>query len=123
MSFKRKTKLSKFFSTKIGIAVILAVSFFIVSPVVKVYLKSRQATQMSEGVEQEIIEMQARKEFLEAEVARLKTPEGKEEEARKKFNIAKPDEEMIVITDKGAGDGSEDDNESGGLWQKIKNLF
>ncbi len=122
MSFKRKNRTGRFFSSKYGIAVILAVSLFIVSPVVKIYIKSREATKMNEGVTQEISAMQARKEFLQAEVARLKTDMGKEEEAREKFNVGKPDEEMLIITDKGSVSG-ESSSTVQNIWQTIKSWF
>lgn len=122
MAFKKSRKYKSFFSTKFGKLVAVLIFAALVFPVVKVYLKSRQANQMNDGVEQELVEMQAKREFLMAEIARLKTEGGKEEEARKKLNIAKPDEEMIIITDKSKGEENGDGVDQN-LWQKIKNIF
>jgi cell division protein FtsB len=127
MVVKRGRKSKGFFSTKFGKVVILLIFFALVLPVIKVYLKSRQANQMNVGVEQELTALQDKKKFLQGEIARLKTDQGKEEEARKKLNISKPDEEMVIITDKSdassSGSGIQDVGFFPKLWQSIKSIF
>jgi hypothetical protein len=82
---------------------------------------------MNVGVEQELTALQDKKKFLQGEIARLKTDQGKEEEARKKLNISKPDEEMVIITDKSdassSGSGIQDVGFFPKLWQSIKSIF
>lgn len=124
--YRKKKRAQRFFSSKLGRLLVLVLLGVLVFPVFRIYLKSKQANEMSEGVGQELAELQIKKDFLVAEIARLKTEEGKEEEARKKFNISKPDEELVVITDKREASTSDKENGEGfvnGLWQKVKNIF
>ncbi len=55
----------------------------------------------------------SRRDFLNAEVTRLSTEKGIEIEIRKKFRVAKPGEELVVIID---DDGKEE--ASGSLAKK-----
>ncbi len=50
-------------------------------------------------IEEEIKELNLKKDDLETRVTRLQTSVGKEEELRKKFQIKKPGEEMLVIVE------------------------
>jgi len=43
--------------------------------------------------------LEGRKETLSREIARLKTQEGVEEQIRRNFQVAKPGEDLVVVTD------------------------
>ena len=63
--------------------------------------------------------LQARDKMLSAEIERLKTETGVEQEIREKFNLVKEGEEVIVVVDK----DTEADSSSGvteiSFWQRV----
>lgn len=62
---------------------------------------------LNKTVEDEIKDMNLKKNNLEANIERLKTSVGQEEELRKKFQIKKPGEEVLVIVDQAPTAGSQ----------------
>jgi len=87
-----------FFSRFVFILFLCAVVFVCVS-VFDIYQKSKRAVLKSEIVENELYDLQNRKETLEANINRLETNIGIETELRKKFQIKKPGEKFIVFVD------------------------
>lgn len=65
----------------------------------EVYQSERVAREKKLEAEVERDKALSRKNELTAEVNRLMTDRGLEEEIRKKFSVAKPDEHVIVVVD------------------------
>lgn len=61
--------------------------------------RKSDVTETTSRVTVEEKELLARKSFLESEIAKLKTKEGKESELRKKYGVAKSGEQMAVIVE------------------------
>jgi len=100
----------------------------LVFPAVKVYKKSRISADKSEEIKEEMAKLEKRNAELAAEATRLEGESGKEEEIRKRFDVAKPGEKILVIVDK----IGEDVKINGAdvkidffskIWRWIKNLF
>jgi len=85
--------------SKLSIFLLFIVFLFFVFSIIGVYSKSREAIRKNDEVSTEFNELKAKKEYFEAEVRRLNTNAGVEEELRNKFQIAKPGEKVLVIVD------------------------
>ena len=95
---------------------------------VKVYKKSRLSADKSKEIKEELASLEKRNAELAAEAARLESESGREGEIRKRFDVAKPGEKIIVIVDKNSEDVKINGAENKGgffsrIWQWTKNWF
>lgn len=117
------------FRTKFGKFMLFVGFLLLLYPMTKVYqiyIKNKQMQAVNESVEKEVLDLEEKKKFLQAQITRLKTEEGKEEEARKKFNISRPDEELLIITEKKetkVGEQEEGEGFFGDFWREVKSIF
>ena len=126
--FQEKRKRKKIIFSVHAIILLSAAIVFLFGSTVKVYKKSREAVFLNNEIKKELAELEIRKSELEAAVARLQTESGIEEEARKKFNVRKPGEKVLVIVDKETETGKLDSNEKlrgffSRIWQSVKSVF
>lgn len=82
------------------VIVLLAVIF----STVNIYKKSRISAARHEEIKKEMAELEKRNAELEANVAKLESESGQEGEIRKRFDVAKPGEKILVIVDKNSED-------------------
>ena len=126
--FQEKRKFKKIvYSARLQ--VILGIVFFaLVFSAVKLYKKSRIGVQKFQEIKEEMAGLEKRNAELAVEAARLESESGQEGEIRKRFDVAKPGEKIIVIVDK----IGEDVKINGAdvkigffskIWRWIKNLF
>lgn len=87
----------------------------------KVYNKNKDAEKALVRMEQEIQELNDRKQELKNAQERLKTQEGIEYEIRKKFSVARAGEQVAIIVDDTST--STDSAQTPSSWQKIKDFF
>lgn len=115
----------KFFFSRPAFAVFSVAAIFLAFSVFKVYKKSSQAVLKNAAVEKDIADTNKRKGELEANLQKLKTEQGVEEELRKKFQIKKQDEEFFVIIEKEPPAGNENNNNQQGkvILEKVLNFF
>ena len=95
---------------------------------VKVYKKSWISVQKSQEIKEEMAKLKKRNAELAAEAVRLEGESGKEEEIRKRFDVAKPGEKILVIVDKIGEDVKINGAENKGgffsrIWRWMKNWF
>ena len=102
--FQEKRKFKKIIYSgwlQIILGIILLALIF---PTVKVYKKSRISADKSKEIKEEITKLEKRNVELGAEAARLESESGREGEIRKRFDVAKPGEKILVIIDKNSED-------------------
>ncbi len=63
--------------------------------------------------------LQVRDKMLSAEIERLKTETGVEQEIREKYNLVKEGEEVIMVVDKELDDNLGSKSTPIGFWQKV----
>ena len=95
---------------------------------VKVYKKSRLSVKKFQEIKEEMAGLEKRNAELAAEAARLESESGREGEIRKRFDVAKPGEKIIVIVDKIGEDVKINGAEIKGgffsrFWRWVKNWF
>ena len=126
--FQEKRKFKKIIYSgwlQIFLGVVLSALVF---STVKVYKKSQISAKRSGEIKEEMAKLEKRNAELAAEAARLESESGREGEIRKRFDVAKPGEKILVIIDK----NSEDVKINGedvkavffhNIWRWIKNWF
>jgi len=95
---------------------------------VKVYKKSRLSVKKFQEIKEEMAGLEKRNAELAAEAARLESESGREGEIRKRFDVAKLGEKIIVIVDKIGEDVNINGAENKGgffsrFWRWMKNWF
>lgn len=113
---KRKKSKSLFFSICLGSFFLLLISAFVVSNW-KIQKKRSQLTAQIENLEKEIQTLQERNEQLRAGISQGLTEESLEKEARERFNLQKPGEEVVKVLPP-LEEEKEKEGEKG-FWQKI----
>jgi len=118
--FQEKRKFKKLIYSgwlQIFLGIVLLALIF---PAVKVYKKSRISADKAEEIKEEMAKLEKRNAELAAEAARLESESGREGEIRKRFDVAKPGEKILVIVDKKSEDVKINGaNNKGGFFSRI----
>ena len=126
--FQEKRKFKKIVYS-VWLQAILGIIFLaLVFSAVKVYKKSRISVQKFQEIKEERAGLEKRNAELAAEAARLESESGREREIRKRFDVAKPGEKIIVIVDKIGEDVKINGAENKGgffsrFWQWVESWF
>ncbi len=101
LEFYEKRKLRRIVYSKPAVALAGTIFVLLVFPTWNAYSKMRISAEKKEEVAREVAALKERMERLESEIQRLATPEGIEEELRKKFDVGKEGEEIYVLIEGG----------------------
>ncbi|MEX0917859.1 MAG: septum formation initiator family protein [Candidatus Paceibacterota bacterium] len=96
---REKGTFSTILYSRITIAVILAVSLFLMFSVYERYVIEREMAERREEVEAERAALIIRKAELEKKVEYLSNEAGVEAEIRKHFDVAREGEQVVIIVD------------------------
>ena len=126
--FQEKRKFKKIVYSAWSQAILGIIFLALVFSAVKVYKKSRLSADKSEEIKKEMAGLEKRNGELAAEAARLESESGQEREIRKRFDVAKLGEKIIVIVDKIGEDVNINGAENKGgffsrIWRWMKNWF
>ncbi|MEK9161289.1 MAG: septum formation initiator family protein [Patescibacteria group bacterium] len=126
--FQEKRKFKKIiYSTSFQVVFGILVLFLIFSTI-KAYKKSERSADKTKETRKEILVLEKRNAELLADVASLESDSGKESEIRKRFDVAKPGEKILIIVDKNSDNVkiNNADIKAGFFfraWQWFKRLF
>jgi hypothetical protein len=81
----------------VGIGVLLLVAFGFASSIFGLAGKAHIAVSQAREAEWQYRELKARRAALEADIAALATPRGRDAAIRTSFGVARPGEEVIVV--------------------------
>jgi cell division protein FtsB len=116
---KRKLKRMLYCKTTFFFLFIVIVLFF--SAVWGVY-KKQDLTKNNLNITASSLEgLRTREKMLSAEIERLKTESGREEEIREKYGLVKPGEEVIIVIEQASDTKNIMVSDSDSFWQKVKN--
>lgn len=123
LEFYKKRQFSRFFHSPFFLVPFALLLLWFMGGVWGVHTKEHEtrAKRIESAAELEALEQRAT--ALEAEIDKLSTPRGQEEEIRQKFEVAREGEEVIVILDPEEEEVVEEEVEEPSLWQKILNWF
>jgi cell division protein FtsB len=120
--FRKRQRIKRVVFSRITIAILAVIVLVLARGVWGIYQKERDTAVKLAQVAREESELEARKMFLESEVARLRTSQGVEEEIRENFGLGTEGEGVIIVV---PGDASAAANAVGqrGFWNWIRNFF
>ncbi len=122
--FKKRKKTRKLIYSKTSIFMVFSVLVVLSISTFNIYKKYKESLSNKKSSEEELKGLEQRNSELSARLERLKTERGLEEEIRKKFNVAKDGEGVVIIVPK-SGTSSEEgstQNETGFLG-KFRGFF
>jgi cell division protein FtsB len=121
LEFQEKRRLKKFLYSKITLIILLLIVVLFLNEVFEVYRKQSKTVENLSKTAASLESLQAREKILLAEVQRLKTINGKEEEIREKYGLVKPREEIIIVVNKETASNLNTSSYQKSFWQKIIN--
>ena len=122
--FQERKKFRKILYSKITLAVLFFVLFWVVRGAWAIYQKAEIARSERDIAARALAELEGRTTELKTSLARLKSTQGIEEEVRQKYTVARPGEEVVVVIDENAkkSNNSEVVAEKS-LWQRFVSIF
>ena len=122
LDFQQKRKVRAVMYHKATLIVLFLVVLLALHSVWTVYKKKTLSEQMEAVALKQTAALRERNSELEANIARLQTPTGVEQEIRSKFTVAKNGENMVVLVD-GETSTTSTDSKEPSFWQKLVGIF
>lgn len=123
LEFREKRKLKQILYSKLTLAVLFIIVLFLASTVLSVYQKEKSTRVAKELQEMEFDELSGREAVLRAEIDRLNSNRGIEEEIRSKFEVGREGERIIIITNPVDTTETENRNKTRGFLGKVLDIF
>ena len=118
--FKKKNRFRKKLYSKPVLILLCILLLFLVKGVWDVRTKAKIGEEKMIQSKTELDGLNIKKEDSERQLERVRSPLGREEELRQKYNVAKPDETIVVIVEPDEPDEPvENEPESDGFWSKL----
>lgn len=95
--FQERRFLRKIIFSGFTFVFLLVVLAFVFYSTAKIYFRNREAGYVNEMISKEVEGVGVKKRDLSATISRLESPEGEEEEIRKRFPVQKPGEKSVII--------------------------
>ena len=125
LDFKKRNKSLWYFYSKIFIFILSIMVIFLGNASWNAYQKYKIAKKNRDDSVMELNKLKEREEKLKKDIELLNTRSGVEALLRKRFNVAKEGEGVIVIIDEQSDEKevSEDSSKASSLWNVLKNIF
>lgn len=117
-----KRALRKLFFGKIGVIVLLILFILFAKGTWSVYKKAAFARENKEQAAQELESLYEHEAILTKELERLNTKRGLEEEIRRKFDVGREGETLIVLVDTPQSE-TVNETERSHIWQRLADFF
>ncbi len=117
-----RRRIKKVIYSKLTLVVLIVLLVLLARGTWGVYKKAKYAKGNESMATQELQVLRERESFLLAELGNLESGRGQEGELRKRFDVGREGEHLIVLVDSPAPE-QEVMEKPEPLWQKIKNLF
>lgn len=124
MSQFKKREEYKFWHSPLFLAVLFCVVVLFAYNMIGLIAKERETANNKALELSKIDDLNKRQASLSTDIAKLQTPEGKEESIRDKFQVVKPGEKMVVIVDPDQSQTAASDQPiDHSFWGYIKRMF
>jgi cell division protein FtsB len=120
--FEQRKRFKRIVFSKAMGAVLLILLVFLGKITWNIYRKERDSRERVVQLEKEAADLRNRKDDLAADLERLKSDRGLEEEIRTKFPVAKEGERVIQIVEP-RGEATSSEPVRRGLWERIVDAF
>lgn len=121
---KRKGNNYKFWHSPISLIVLFCLLVLFGYKIIDLIRTEKETAHKKEIILEEIANLRQRESALSNDISKLETKEGQEEVIREKYQVAKPNEKMVIIVDEQQEDllpKTEDDKN--GFIEWLKNIF
>jgi cell division protein FtsB len=113
----------KYLHSKVSLAVLAILIIILAKASFIAHSRRGEVSDTATRVSSEEKDLLARKAFLEAEIAKLNTPEGRESELRDKYGVAKTGEQMAVIVEPENQNGMATTSTNKGWFASVLSFF
>jgi cell division protein FtsB len=120
---QHKNRWRRFVYSRATIIILAILVVLMAHGVWDVYQKERLSATDSAEAAANLKILQDRQAVLSGDISKLSTPEGTEEEIRSKYSVAKPGENMVIMTNPGATSTASTPTTTESWWQKIISAF
>ena len=97
LDFHEKRKLKAYLYSRYVVGALFLFALFLSMSVFERYVAERKVAQKRDEIKNELEALQQRESVLEAEVSRLKSDRGLEEEIRDRYEVSRAGERIVVI--------------------------
>ncbi len=116
-------KIQKIFYAHWKTAILIILILFAGRAVFNVYGRYQDSRASLAFAEKELVAMENKKTTLEKATSELKTEQGIEKTIRQKYQVAKDNEQLIVIVENDQKKPMETPSQPNGIWQSILKFF
>ena len=113
---KSESKESLFFSVILTIIFFVVIGFLVVSNI-KISQKKNRLNARIEILRQEVQGLELKKHKLESQISQTEMESYLEEQARERFNLKKPGEEVVAFTKQESEENNQQEQKT--FWQKV----
>lgn len=99
LSLSARQRLRRFFISPLFLALLAIPAGFLVYTAHNAYSAAKDTHERRMALEEELAEVEARNAMLEANIARLNNPREIEEELRKRYDVGREGEEVVVLVE------------------------
>jgi cell division protein FtsB len=121
--FQAKNKIRNILYSRWMVVVLFILTLFLGRATWSVYVKEQESRANAALAHKELERLVERQNVLNAEIQRLSTDEGIEEEIRSKFSVSKEGEHFFVIVDEDKATTTDDANKKDGWFNSVKEIF
>ena len=121
----KKQKSNSFWHSPLALVVLFFILIIFIYNMVGLVKKERETSLKKSQILEQIDSLHKREDVLNNDISKLETDEGIEETIRDKYQLAKPNEKMVVIVDGEKLDSkdTEDVSTDHSFWGWIKKIF
>lgn len=98
MRFGRENAHKKIMHSRLTLIGLLIVAVFMLSSVWERFSIERQTASQTAAVAQKLDALNLQRDQLQRRINYLQNPQGEEEEIRRNFDVAKPGEQVVILT-------------------------
>ncbi len=119
-----RPKVRKLYSKPVLAALVVAI-LILAKGTWGVYQKEIESRKNVAMVEKELVELEKRRDLLQVETSKLNTEEGVEEAIRRKYQVSKDGESVLVVVDKPLPAAVNDDGDGffSKMWHSVSGIF
>lgn len=121
--FIKKKRYYKILYSRIILLLLIVLTVIFGKGAWNMYKKERIANENLINAERELINIKEREGFLNVQISTAGTQKGIEKEIRKKFDVVKEGEKVIMIVDKSEDTENLDTGNKTGFWKWFSNIF
>lgn len=123
LEFQEKLEFKKKLYSKVTLLILIVATCFVLVRLFVFYKKQDLARENLSKTASVLESLRARESSLSAEIEKMNTQAGLEEEIREKYGLIKPNEEVIMVVDNNDNEEKPSTTPTPSIWQKLVKYF